>query len=265
MKKVGIIIAAVVVIFVLLSGMKNMIVKIGVEKGVDVVTGLRLKIGSLNIGLLKTLVGIKEIRLYNPEGFDDKIMVDMPEVYVDYDLPAIMKGNVHLYDMKLNLKECFVIKNKDGRLNLDSLKTIQDMGGKKAVTKKTKEAKGDFQIDQLELKIGRVVFKDYSQGVTPHVLQFNVNIDEKYTNITDPNALVGLIVMKVMMNTTIGKLIKLDLTGLQDTVGNTLSSAQHIVGNTTSSATKVVSDAGKTLTNTAGSLTDKLKLPFGGK
>ena len=262
MKKIGIIIAVAIVILVLLSGMKNMIVKVGVEKGAKVVTGLKLNIGSLNIGFIKTLVGIKDIRLYNPKGFEDKVMVDIPEVYVDYDLPAIIKGDVHLYDVKLHLKECFIVKNKDGQLNLDSLKTIQDLAGKKSSTKKTKKAKGDFQIDQLELKIGRVVYKDYSKGGKPYVLQFNVDIDEKYNNITDPNALVSLIVMKVVMNTTIGKLIKLDMTGLQDTVGNTLASAQHIA---TQTANKVVGNAGKTLTDTAGSITDKLKLPFGGK
>ncbi|MDP8297061.1 MAG: hypothetical protein RAP41_02625, partial [Candidatus Orphnella occulta] len=60
----------------------------------------------------------------------------------------------------------------------------------------------------------------------------------------------------------IGKLIKLDMTGLQDTVGNTLASAQHIA---TQTADKVIGNAGKTLTDTAGSITDKLKLPFEGK
>ncbi len=253
-KKAGIIIAIVIIICIVLFGMKNMIAKVGIEKASEMVIGLNLSIGSLDIDIAKTTADIKDFRLDNPKGFDDKIMVDMPEIYVDYDLPAILKGRIHLYNMRLDLKECVVVKNKDGKLNLDSLKAVQDLAMKKKPAQVTKDAAPDFQIDLLELKIGKVIYKDYSKGRIPYVLQFNINLNEKFKNITDPDALVSLIVVKVIMNTTIGKLIKLDITGLQDTVGNTLTSATRIVGG-----------AGKKLTSTAGSITDKLKLPFGGK
>ncbi len=262
MKKAGLIIGVAIIVLVILSGMKNMIAKIAIEKASKAIVGLKLDIGSLNIGIIKTLTEVKDLRLYNPEGFEDKVMFDIPEIYVDYNLPEIFKGKIHLYDMKLDLKECVIAKNKDGKLNLDSLKAVQGSSARKRPNRESKEVAPDFQIDQLELKIGRVVFKDYSKGVTPYVLRFNVNLDEKYKNITDPNALVSLIVVKVVMNTGIGKLIKLDIAGLQDTIGNTLSSVQHIAGKTTS---KVVDSAGKTLSNTAGKVTDKLKLSFGGK
>jgi len=251
MKKAGIIIAVIIVIGILLFGMKNMIAKAAIEKASEIAIGLKLDIGSLDIGIPKTVADIKDLRLYNPKGFEDKIMVDMPEIYVDYNLPAILKGRIRIYDMRLDLKEAVVVKNKDGKLNLDSLKAVQDLATQKKPKQASKDAAPDFQIDQLELKIGKVVYKDYSKPGMPHVLQFNINLNEKFKNITDPDALVSLIVVKVIMNTTIGKLIKLDITGLQDTVGNTLSTA-----------TSAVSNAGKKLTSTAGSITDKLKLPF---
>jgi uncharacterized protein involved in outer membrane biogenesis len=254
MKKIGIIIVVAVIICAALFGMRNIIAKVGIEKASEVVIGLKIGVGSLDMDIAKTTVDIKGFRLYNPKGFEDKIMVDMPEIYVDYDLPAVLKGRIHMYDMRLDLKECVVVKNKDGKLNLDSLKAVQDLAMEKKPGQVSKDAAPDFQIDLLELKIGKVVYKDYSKGGMPHVLQFNINLNEKFKNITDPDALVSLIVVKVIMNTTIGKLIKLDITGLQDTVGNTLTSATRIVGG-----------AGKTVTGAAGGITDKLKLPFGGK
>ncbi len=265
LKKTGIIIAGIVVVLLVLSGIKNFIIKAGVEKASEMVTGLKLDIGGLNVGILKTFAGIKELRLYNPKGFEDKLMVEAPEIYVDYDLPAILKGHVHLYDVRFNLKECTIIKNKDGKLNLDSLKSIQQAGAKEPSAKEAKGKPANFKIDQLELKIGRVVFKDYTTGSTPRVLTFNIDLDERYENITDPNALVNLIVLKVVTNTTIGKLINLDISGLKDTVGNTLESARHLTTQATSRAGEALGAAGKTLTDTAGNLTDKLKLPFGGK
>lgn len=256
-KKAGIIVVALVAAVLVLSGMKNGIAKFAIDTAAERITGIKLGIGSLNMSIIKTFIGIKDFRVYNPAGFKDKIMADIPEIYVDYDLPAALKGDVHLYDMRLDLKECFIIKNENGLLNLDSLKTIQKQS-KKSKPKQAPEASdSDFQIDRLELKIGRVVYKDYSSGIAPNVLQFNINLNEKYENITDPDALVSLIIVKVIMNTTIGRLIKLDITGLQDTIGNTLSSATHITGR----ATKAVGGAGKALTETAGGIT---KI-FGGK
>ncbi|MFH1790840.1 MAG: hypothetical protein ABH885_02515, partial [Candidatus Omnitrophota bacterium] len=54
-------------------------------------------------------------------------------------------------------------------------------------------------IDRLRLKIGKVSYKDYSarQG-TPRVMEYNINLDEEYTNITNPYTLVSLIVVKAL-------------------------------------------------------------------
>ncbi len=122
MKRKIIIIPAIVfgILIVLFIG-KNMIIKTSVTTGVKAVTGLKLKIGSMNVGVFKSLLGINELQLYNPAGFEDKLMVDLPEIYVDYNMGAIMGGKVHLEEVRLHLKEFIVVKNEEGELNLDSL------------------------------------------------------------------------------------------------------------------------------------------------
>ena len=89
----------------------------------------------------------------------------MPEIYVDYDLPAIVKGKVHLTEVRINLKEFMVVKNEKGELNLDSLNVVQEQQPRKKRAKepepKEEGKEPDLQIDVLELKIGKVIYKAF--------------------------------------------------------------------------------------------------------
>lgn len=260
---------------VVLSFAKNTIVKVSVEKGVNVVTGLKLGIKSMNVGVIKTLVGIKGLTLYNPKGYKDKVMLDMPEIYVQYDLPAILKGDVHLQEMRIDLKEFVVVKNEKGELNLNALNVVKDQKGEKKAGPATKGDAPSIRIDSLRLKIGKVVYKDYSGGGEPKVQEFNINLDEEYSNIDDPTKLVNLIVVKALMNTTIAKLTNFDLNGLKGTIGDTLKTAQEVLGSAgavgeqlagmTGEAGKTVSEATEAVSNTAKDLIQGITLPFGGE
>ncbi len=208
-------IVAVAIIFMI---GKNVIVKAAVEGGVKAVTGLTLNIQSLKIGLRDSSLGINYMKLNNPKGYEDKTMFDIPEVYVDYNLSDILKGNIHLEEVRLNLATFTVIKNREGVLNLDALKPVEQEikkeKSKESDKPKEKTNLPEIQIDLLKLKVGKVIYKDYSGGGEPEVKEFNLNLDSSYTNITDPKVLVSLIVTKALMSTTIGNLANIDIEGL---------------------------------------------------
>jgi len=190
--------------------------------------------------------------------------------------------------MRIDMKEFTVVKNEKGELNLNSLKVVQaQREGKRPQEKTAQEGKKapEVQIDSLGLKIGKVIYKDYSRGGKPSVQEFNVNINEKYENITDPYSLVSLIVVKTLMNTSIARLTNFDLGGLQGTVSDTLSSAQKVAAKAAvqaeasvregakqaqeaaaaaqKEAEKAVMDAQKSMEDAAKQLQEKIKLPFG--
>ena len=225
MKKLIIIIIAILAVLLVLSFSKNMVAKSAISAGVKAMTGLKLSMRSMNVGIFRTLIDIKGLNLFNPRGFPDKLMVDMPEIYVNYDLGAFLKRKVHLKEVRLDLREFVVVKNKDGKLNLDSLKVVQAEKGEVPAEKKEKAAMPEFQIDVLKLKIGKVVYKDYSQGTPPMVKEYNININEQYTNITDPHSLASLIMVRALMNTAISNLANFDLGPLQANVSETLNQA----------------------------------------
>ena len=276
MKKILIIVAIALVALIVLSSAKDAIIKISVEKGVELVTGLKLRVKSFRVGLVNTLVGIKDLKIYNPRGYPDKIMLDMPEIYVNYDLPAIFKGKIHLEEVRIDMKEFMVVKNKDGELNLDSLKVVEAQKEGKKPAQKAAGVAPQIQIDNLRLRIGKVIYKDYSQGAKPSVKEYDVNIDEEYKNIKDPYSLVSLIVVKALMNTTIANLTNFDLSGLEGTVSESLKTAQKAVEEvagtaketlkaTSEQAQEAAKETQETLKKTTESLVEAIKLPFGSK
>ncbi|VAX36961.1 hypothetical protein MNBD_UNCLBAC01-1851 [hydrothermal vent metagenome] len=220
------------IIVIAVLAFKNVIIKSVVEKGVESATGLPLKIGSFNLGLTKTHIGIKEFQLFNPEGFPDEAMFTAPEVFVDYNLGNIIKGKIHLEEIRLNFDKLVVIKNANGELNLnvlkpkkkesDDQKSQPDSEEKKETKKKGKAP--DIQIDHLLLKVGKVVYKDYSKGGEPSVKEFEVNLYEKFDNITNPEMLMTLIVQKVLAKTALSNLLNFDMQGSIDSVKEKMDS-----------------------------------------
>lgn len=268
MKKWMVLVISIVVALLILGIAKDLVIKTVVEYGARMVTGLSVRMSTLRVGIINTLVDIKSLRVLNPSGFKDENMLEMPEIYVAYDLPAIFSGKVHLKEARINMQEFTVVKNENGQLNLDSLKVVK---AQKSGSKGEGKAP-EIQIDELRLKIGKVLYKDYSRGGEPRVREFDVNIDEEYKNITNPYTLVSLIVVKALMNTTIASLANFDLKGLSGSISDTLAGAQKIAGETAKQAqaavqeaTSAANTAGETVSQTTNALSGALKNPFGGK
>ncbi len=211
---------------------RNAIVKAAVENGVRAATGMPLTISKLDLGLARPYVDIEGLVIRNPAGFHDTTFVEIPKVLVVYDLQSILKGKIHLKDLKFDLKHFSVVKNEKRQLNLDSLKALggqkPSQPGQKPAPSKTEKAP-EIQIDNFRLRIGTASYVDYSSG-KPVTKDFNVGLDENYENITDTNKLVKLIVWKIMMKTPLAMLSGFSLGGLESSVSGILGSATDMAG-----------------------------------
>jgi hypothetical protein len=245
-----VILAAVVIV---LGVAKNVIAKAAIESGVRLMTGLTLSVNHMDVSLLHSAVGIRGLTLHNPAGFPDPVMADLPEIYVDYDLGAFLGGAVHLETVRLNLREFTVVRDRSSALNLDALNVVQE--SKAAKTGKTAAAKRpvapQIRIDALELRIGKVVYKDYTGGGAPRVQEFVVNVHERYEHITNPYVLGGIVVSRALMKTTIAQLANFDLGGLQSLAHGQLQHAQRLVGDAVTAAQHLPAQAVKQLTDPA--------------
>ena len=268
MKKLGIVLAIIVALLVVVFLAKNIIVQNVLTAGVKAFTGLDLKTGGIDVGIPKTHLSVKSLKLFNPPDFSDKVMLDMPEIFIDYDLGAFLQKKVHLEEIRINMKEFSVIRNKEGKLNLDSLKVVQSKKKPAEEQKKEKAELPSIQIDRLRLTVGKVVFKDYSvSGSEPRVKEFNVNLDEQFENITDPYTFSSLIIVKALSKTTIARLANFNLSDLQKDVNEmaqqAVAAAKESVEKVGAEAQKAVDDVTKSLEETGKDLTETFKLPFG--
>ncbi|MCF7871288.1 MAG: hypothetical protein K9L95_02195 [Candidatus Omnitrophica bacterium] len=255
MKKLIVVLIVLVVLVLGLFLAKNAIAKFAISKGVKATTGLKLGIESIDVGIFTPVVSAKGLTIYNPSNFTARKMAGMPVFYLNYDLGSFLRGGVHLRKLKMNLEKIVIVKNKEGKLNLETLEKI----AKKEKAKEAKKEEGkkkEFKIDFLALKIGDVLYKDYSQGESAKVEKFEVNLDQNYKNITDPHSLMSLILVKALANTTISNLIDFDLKPLKENINQISESVQD-------TAAEVIKEG----EDTAKEATDAIKdiLPFGQK
>lgn len=267
--------------------MRNVVLKAAVENGVKAVTGMPLTVKKIDVGLAEPYLNIEGLVIKNPPGFHETTLAEIPKIFVAYDFRGILKGKLHFVNVDLNIEKFSVVRNEKGELNLDSLKALaapKKPGTTPEPAPEKKEGKApEIQIDVLRLRFGGASYVDYSLG-GPVVKEFNVGLDETYRDITDPNKLVSLIVWKAMMKTPLAMLSGFNLGGLEGGLSDILGSTAGVTGQAyemgkatgdtvTTMATEgasaltdaakgsgqVATEAGETLKETAGAVTDSVK------
>jgi uncharacterized protein involved in outer membrane biogenesis len=255
-KTVKFLIVFVIILFAISLIGKNFIIKAAVKGGIKSVTGLQMDIEKMEVGILNTQIGINEIKLHNPPDFPEGVMIYLPEIYVNYALDAFISGTVHLEEVRIDLKELIVIKDRDGRLNLNALNVAKKEKGEKESGKKEKS---EIRIDELDLKIGEVVYKDFSLVSDPKPVKYNVNLHEKFHNITDLDEMGKLILVKALLKTNIAGLANFDIDFLQSGISESLTKATDI----SKPVTKAGEKAAETVEGIAEDIKEKLRLPLG--
>lgn len=189
-----------ILVIVLLFGfclVRDFIIKSVIGTVAGNITGAPVHVGVLSLSVIRQSIKISNFRMYNPGGFPKDILVDIPKIGVSCNLGALIKGKTHLKKIDLELKEIIMVKNKEGKLNVNSLKIMEEKEAKAPGKKVKKPAKEmNIQIDLMNLAIGRIVSKDYSVAGEPVVKVYDVNLKKSYKNITSVQQLVTLIIFE---------------------------------------------------------------------
>jgi hypothetical protein len=266
MKKIiGAIFGILIAVIVIAVVARNFILKSTIQMAVTSVTGFKTTIEDLRYDLPSTIL-IKGLDIKNPKGFSNETFVNVPEIFATLELKELLKSKkVHLPEVRLNIQEVHIEKNAQGVSNVEMLSSV---GGKKAsepapVQKKPEPGSGEvmpFQLDKLVLTIRNVSYEDHSGlvGKAPipgKRLAVDLNVQQEvFSNITDPQALVNLILVKILNSATLGRILNIDPKQLLgDNAGKILTSGQQIlteqagmvtqqVGNLAGQATTIVTD-----------------------
>lgn len=188
-KKIIIIILAVVFLFGFCL-VRDFLIKSLIGSVATSITGAPTSVGGLSLSIIRQSVKISNFRMYNPKGFPKEILVDISKMGVAYNLGALLTGKIHLRQLELEIKEIGMVKNKEGKSNIDSLK----IAAQKPEEKKGPAKQLAMQIDTVSLGMGRVVSRDYSVGGQPVIKVYDINLKKTYKNITSAQQLAALII-----------------------------------------------------------------------
>ncbi len=207
MKKIliGIVTVIVIIVCVFLIA-RNILVKTIITRGVKAVTGMAVDIKNINIGLFRSGISVTGLKVYNPQGFTDKLLADIPEVYVDFDLAGLLRNRVHLRQLKIDISELNVVLSDSRKLNVNSLALFLPKPGAGKPP--------EIQIDELWLKVGKVTYKAYLPAVGVKSKEFNMALDEKFHDVTNPSKVAADVFKKILGHFGIAGLANFDINAL---------------------------------------------------
>lgn len=205
MKKIQKILLIIGAAILLLGLFKNQIIKTTITTGASAVTGAPVQIKGLSFGVFKPGIKITGFRMLNPQGFPKENLLSMPKIEVRYSPIDMLKKKIHLPYVYIDIDEIGIVKDKDGKMNVDALKISQKQDTtQEQKTKKQPPAAMDMQIDELVLSVGKVIMKDYTAGKEPSVEVFDIGLKEKkFKNIKSAQQLAALILAEPLKHTTI--------------------------------------------------------------
>ncbi len=238
MKRIGNILFFIVITVMVLALGKNLFVKSMLDRGLSKAAHVPVSIGGAKVELRNAKIELRDLKIQNPRSFPEKMMLHAPEIAIDFDPKAFWQGKTHFEEVRLDLAELVVIRNREGQLNVDAMRPKEDS---KTSPERPSEAKlPKFLIDKLVLTVGKVIYKDYSLGGDPVVQEFNIGIQgREYRDIDDPQRLVSLIMFETLTRTTLSSLVNLDLSAFQNDASGILSQGLNLLGSNKDKVQKV--------------------------
>lgn len=190
-KNIKMIILAIVLLFVFCWA-RDFAIKSLIGTIASSITGAPTRVGGLSLSVMRQSIKISNFRMYNPAGFPKDILVDIPKIRVVSNLGALLTGKIHLKQMELDIKELSMVRNKEGRLNVDSLKITEPKPKEKKAKKPAKHLA--MRMDVVTFGMGRVVSIDYSVEGEPIIYVYDINSKKTYKNIGSAQQLALLII-----------------------------------------------------------------------
>jgi hypothetical protein len=189
MRKFIIILGIIVISLACITIFQNLIIRSVVTKVASDITGAPVHMDVFSLNLLSSTINISGFKMYNPGGFPEGVMVSCPKIKVIYDRATLFKPKRHFLIVEIEFKELVLTKNKEGKLNVDSLKIVQQSKSSLPVP---------MQIDLLTLSIGKMVYKNYTAGTEPRVRVYDINRHSSYKNIPTAQQLTLLVLAEPM-------------------------------------------------------------------
>lgn len=175
-----------------------------------------VEIGSLNIGLLRPHLEVRDLKVFGQSQFGGVQLLDLPELRVEYDREALNRQELKLRLVRLRLNELTLMDGFAGgqtnmfqrlqgysELIVAYTNRLGELTNRVDLDRAQRVGNATFRgIDRLELTLGRVRFVDMKDPLSEKVATLNIN-RRVMTNIADLPGLAPL-AMELLVRTTLG-------------------------------------------------------------
>jgi len=185
-----------VVVVLVVAGLllKDTLLKGVAERRIHQETGMEVKIGKFEAGLLSPTLSIEDFVLYNKPEFGGGPMLDMPELYMEYDVQDMAQKKFHLKLMRINLRQINVVESGLGQTNMfDFLKNFSLPDFSKPRTNRTEFG----LIETLNLSLGKLKVTNLTNPALNQDIQIGLK-NEILRNVRSDEDLYG-VMLKAML------------------------------------------------------------------
>lgn len=210
--------ALAVLITLLVVGLLSFdwIVKRTIQSRVNASGVAEVEIGSLDIGLLRPHLEVRNLKVFGQSQFGGVQILDLPELRVEYDRDAFKARELKLRLLRIRLNELTLVDGFAGgdtnmfqrlqgysELIVAYTNRLSEVTNRLDLASAQRIGNATFTgLDRLELSVGRVRFLDMKDPLSEKVATLNIN-RRVMTNITDLSGMAPL-AMELLVRTTLG-------------------------------------------------------------
>jgi uncharacterized protein involved in outer membrane biogenesis len=162
--------------------------------------GLRAEIGELKTGLGSTVIHLRDFKLFNTPEFGGTLLADAPELLAQVDTEPLADRMIRFKQLRFNLAEFNVVRNGNGRTNLEKMEKAWREHLRRKREKK-RSVRWDFGgIDQLQVSVGKVSFTDLHKPALSREFRLDLR-DEEGRDLKDEELVqnwVALLVVRLL-------------------------------------------------------------------
>lgn len=199
-------------------------------------------------------VYVAGFHLLNPEQFPTRAFVDMELLDMQVRPMSFFGDRMEIPRLHIAIEKVTLVTNKDGVSNASLFKQ-RVMGAEEPGAE---EPEKKFHVGELVVRIGSIEVLDYSKGAEPVRHAFPLNVNRRFTDVTDPKQVAAPIVADVLRANVTG--LTTDLAALlPPDYANAFSDALRRAGPVLQDAEKLWQQNGNKAVDAAKKLLDSLQ------
>ncbi len=168
------------------------------DRALESAIGVPVKFGGIHLRLSPIEVGLYHIEVKSLKKFQVPRMASIPEIFIRIQPGDLLKGKIHILEVRINIDEIIAERNKEGKVNLNELQKIL------AAKPQTPIDIKKFQIDKAVFTLTRVQYVD-DNFIPPFTKVFFVNIyNSALEDVTNPRRateqIIAIVLKKIGMH-----------------------------------------------------------------